>query len=177
MPKRPLSDDFVVSDTEDTAAPASKPIKKAKANPTQSAAPSTAQQKDDNGDPYWPLNASGTRRVTLNTFHGKTMVNVREYYEKDGAMLPGKKGISLVMEQWAALVTLLPQIENVLSSMGETVPRPDFSTDGVAGVGADGVEVEQGSKMKGGKVKSGTAKPNYEDTSDEDAGTVGAASG
>ena len=31
------------------------------------------------------------RRVTVSTFRGKTLVNVREYYEKDGQELPGKK--------------------------------------------------------------------------------------
>lgn len=31
------------------------------------------------------------RKVTLSEFKGKTMVNIREYYEKDGKELPGKK--------------------------------------------------------------------------------------
>jgi hypothetical protein len=31
------------------------------------------------------------RRVTISSFRGKTQVNVREYYEKDGQELPGKK--------------------------------------------------------------------------------------
>lgn len=34
---------------------------------------------------------SGKRRVGVQEFKGKVMVNVREYYEKDGQMLPGKK--------------------------------------------------------------------------------------
>ena len=44
---------------------------------------------DANGDPYWEL--SRLRRVTVSSFKGKTLVNVREYYEKDGQELPGKK--------------------------------------------------------------------------------------
>lgn len=44
---------------------------------------------DTNGDPYWEI--SRQRRVTVSTFRGKTMINVREYYEKDGQDLPGKK--------------------------------------------------------------------------------------
>ena len=27
----------------------------------------------------------------MQEFKGNTMINIREYYEKDGAMLPGKK--------------------------------------------------------------------------------------
>ena len=34
---------------------------------------------------------SRTRRIGISSFKGNTMVNIREYYEKDGAMLPGKK--------------------------------------------------------------------------------------
>ena len=44
---------------------------------------------DSNGDPYWEI--SRLRRVTVSSFKGRTMVNVREYYEKDGLELPGKK--------------------------------------------------------------------------------------
>lgn len=44
---------------------------------------------DSNGDVYWEL--SRLRRVTVSQFKGKTMVNVREYYERDGEELPGKK--------------------------------------------------------------------------------------
>lgn len=44
---------------------------------------------DANGDRYWEI--SKMRRVTISSFRGRTMVNVREYYEKDGQELPGKK--------------------------------------------------------------------------------------
>lgn len=49
----------------------------------------TASQTDSNGDRYWEI--SKMRRVTISSFRGKTQVNVREYYEKDGQQLPGKK--------------------------------------------------------------------------------------
>ena len=41
------------------------------------------------GDVFWEL--SGKRRVGVSEFKGRRMVNVREYYEKEGEMLPGKK--------------------------------------------------------------------------------------
>jgi len=37
------------------------------------------------------LQISKSRRVTISDFKGKTFVNIREYYEKDGKTLPGKK--------------------------------------------------------------------------------------
>lgn len=49
----------------------------------------TTSKTDDNGDRYWEI--SKMRRVTVSEFRGKTMVSVREYYEKDGKELPGKK--------------------------------------------------------------------------------------
>lgn len=49
----------------------------------------TPSKVDANGDQYWEV--SKMRRVTVSSFRGKTMVNVREYYEKDGQELPGKK--------------------------------------------------------------------------------------
>jgi hypothetical protein len=51
-----------------------------------------ARKEDSNGDIYWEI--SKMRRVTISSFRGKTMVNIREYYEKDGEELPGKKVFS-----------------------------------------------------------------------------------
>jgi hypothetical protein len=56
--------------------------KKAKVNTDTS-------KTDSNGDRYWEI--SKMRRVTVSSFRGKTMVNIREYYAKDGQELPGKK--------------------------------------------------------------------------------------
>lgn len=33
----------------------------------------------------------GKKRVTVSEFKGKMLVSVREFYEKEGQMLPGKK--------------------------------------------------------------------------------------
>ncbi len=43
---------------------------------------------------------SKTRRVQISQYSGKHMLNIREYYEKDGKMLPGKKvGSELLLWQ------------------------------------------------------------------------------
>ena len=51
---------------------------------------------------------SNTRRITVSEYNKNNMVSIREYYEKDGNMLPGKKVstsmkrrlIELVADQW-----------------------------------------------------------------------------
>lgn len=50
----------------------------------------------------WQLDAK--RSVTINDFRGKKLIDIREYYEKDGKNLPGKKGISLSLVQFKALL-------------------------------------------------------------------------
>jgi hypothetical protein len=50
---------------------------------------STGSKTDSNGDVYWEL--SKLRRVTVSSFKNRTLVHIREYYEKDGQELPGKK--------------------------------------------------------------------------------------
>lgn len=48
--------------------------------------------------------------MSLSEFKGKHYVAIREYYEKGGQELPGKQGLNLSGDQWAALVAGLPQL-------------------------------------------------------------------
>ena len=79
-------DGFVASDNDTANRPPKKP------RTTKSL--STASLVDAQGETYWEL--SRARRVTISNFKGKTFVNIREYYEKDGKDLPGKKVRSYV---------------------------------------------------------------------------------
>lgn len=55
----------------------------------------------DRQDLTYVLELTNKRRVTISSFNGAFMVNIREYYERDGQLLPTKKGISLLPPQWS----------------------------------------------------------------------------
>ncbi|KAI9783481.1 MAG: hypothetical protein M1816_001363 [Peltula sp. TS41687] len=145
------------SDEDDTKR---KQTKKTKVDKSKSARSSSAAAAvpgggalDDHGAEYWEL--SNHRRVGVDKFKGKYMINIREYYEKDGQMLPGKKGISLPIDQYAALIAVLPHMETVLKEKGEEVPRPVYGED-------DGKDDGKAS------TKARKRKRNIEATSEEE---------
>ncbi|KAF2753624.1 PC4-domain-containing protein [Pseudovirgaria hyperparasitica] len=143
------------SEASDSPEPKTKKAKgSAKAGPHGS-------KLDSKGEPYFEL--AKMRRVTVSEFKGKALVNIREYWEKDGDLLPGKKGISLTIEQYTALLESIPGIEALLKKQGEDVPRVSY--DEPATSKADDAEDE--------KDKEESPKPsksNIEATSDEDEG-------
>jgi hypothetical protein len=53
---------------------------------------------------------SSMRKACISTFKGKHYVNVREYYEKDGSLAPGSKGLALEQSHWNVLTGLLPRL-------------------------------------------------------------------
>ena len=60
-----------------------------------------------NGETLWKL--GGSKFASVSDFKGKRMVGLREHYQKEGSgWLPGKKGISLSIEQFEALVAGAP---------------------------------------------------------------------
>lgn len=82
-------DDFVVSDNEGPGRSKKAKRETNKKQSQTSTGGNGSAKVDSNGDIYWEI--SRLRRVTISTFRGKTMVNIREYYEKEGQELPGKK--------------------------------------------------------------------------------------
>ena len=59
--------------------------------------------------------ALDTRRfVSVSSFHGKSLVDIREFYVDGGELKPGKKGISLTTEQWEKLGQDIDGVSNSL---------------------------------------------------------------
>ena len=78
------------------------PPKKGKAGPT----------KTEDGEPSWELDRQ--RVLKVRNFKGKVLIDIREYYEKDGKQLPGKKGISLSAAQWQKLKDAIPEVDEAI---------------------------------------------------------------
>jgi hypothetical protein len=76
------------------------------------------------------------KRVSISSYSGKWLVDLREYYERDGQMRPGKKGISLPPDQWAKLCAVEMELTRRLEAMGGGTstaaapsPAPAHATD------------------------------------------------
>ena len=59
------------------------------------------------------------RRCSVSKFKGRVFVNIREYYEKDGRLLPGAKGAALSAEAAAILVANAEKIDERVRELGE----------------------------------------------------------
>jgi len=138
---------FVSND--DGNAPKSKKSKKA-----------ASKAKDKNESKFWELSCSKTpRRVEVSEFKGSKLVNIREFYQKDDEYLPGKKGISLSIDQYKALVKAIPEINASLRSHG-------IEVEGSEEIEEDESEEEAKPKKKTKARKE--EKLNIEATSDEE---------
>ncbi|KAI9893320.1 MAG: hypothetical protein M1814_000450 [Vezdaea aestivalis] len=144
-PDSPDLKDFVVKDEDDFDTKAERPKSK--------------KQKADFGgtkegeDTYWEI--SRNRRVTVSKFKGSTVVSIREVYEKDGKMLPGKKGITLPLEQFTVLASIIPEVDAMLADSGEKSTDTEEPVD---------KKSKKAKKEKAAKSK----KNNFEATSDEE---------
>jgi len=84
--------------------PLAKKVKKAPAQKKQgttSGAGNLVVHSTSEGDKYIELGKK--KRATVRSFKGTPLIDIREFYGADGDEKPGKKGISLTLEQWETL--------------------------------------------------------------------------
>lgn len=109
MPKtKDLSDSDSDSGPEDRLPPPKK--KKVEKKPEKK----PTAKSSGSGDQENMFQLSKMRYATVSEFRGKVMVGIREYYEADGELRPGRKGISLNLEQWKRLKDSIPEIEEAI---------------------------------------------------------------
>ena len=60
---------------------------------------------------YFKVKENPPRFISRSEFKNKVSLNIREYYEKDGKILPGKKGINLSKEEFDLLLEHLEEIK------------------------------------------------------------------
>ncbi|CAH1427099.1 unnamed protein product [Lactuca virosa] len=72
---------------------------------------------DDSGDDdtIFICDVSKNRRVSVRNWQGRVFVDIREFYVKDGKQMPGKKGISLSIDQWKELRAHVDEIDKALA--------------------------------------------------------------
>ncbi|KAF5869678.1 putative transcriptional coactivator p15 protein [Botrytis fragariae] len=180
------SDGGFVSD-DDGAVRKSKKSKTTKATKATTAAKPTSSSSAIS--PSWDLSTGRTpRKIELSDFKGQTLINIREFYEKDGNVLPGKKGISLTVDQYKNFLKSIPQINANLKKKGidvspdeeeaeedeEEVELDDEEEDEEEEAVETDSEADKKSKCKNKKVKPEAQKgkkgkkENIEATSDEE---------
>ncbi|PON86219.1 Transcription factor [Trema orientale] len=71
--------------------------------------------KTDDSDDVVVCEISKNRRVSVRNWNGRIVVDIREFYLKDGKQLPGKKGISLTMDQWNILRDHVEEIDKAVN--------------------------------------------------------------
>ncbi|KAK6536767.1 hypothetical protein TWF281_000982 [Arthrobotrys megalospora] len=126
--KKPFTKRSYNNDDDETSSKRFKASTTASSSSAASKPPDGARHVDEEGNFYWDLGGKG-RRVTVSEFMGNVMVSVREYYEKDGKSLPGKKGISMTLDQFNQLIRVLPALEEAIGQKSSNgVVRPIYTT-------------------------------------------------
>ncbi|KAL0110597.1 hypothetical protein PUN28_013882 [Cardiocondyla obscurior] len=83
--------------------------------PSKDEKKSAKKPKVDEEDTIWDL--GNNRQVNVRNFKNKYYVDIREmYYDKDGDLKPGKKGICLTMQQWRKFMDVVEDVDKMAKS-------------------------------------------------------------
>mmetsp|Transcript_244 Transcript_244/g.336 ORF Transcript_244/g.336 Transcript_244/m.336 type:complete len:125 (+) Transcript_244:46-420(+) len=76
-------------------------------------------KRNADGEAYFEI--SSKRRASVRKWKGKVFIDFREFYEKDGKDLPGKKGISFSIDQYEMLSKIIKggSIDKEIKALGK----------------------------------------------------------
>ena len=57
------------------------------------------------------------RRITVHKFKGQIKVDIREFYDDKGVMKPGKRGISLSLDNWKKFKGFIDNIDESIDNL------------------------------------------------------------
>ncbi|KAK9325004.1 transcriptional Coactivator p15-domain-containing protein [Lipomyces orientalis] len=110
---------------------------------------SAADDEDDesNGSSVLDIDIGKRKRLIVRDFKGTPLIDIREFYSKanpDGSevWLPGRKGISLTIDVWEAVVAHIGDIENAIQKL----TQGEIDTNGEAA--NDDLKLETGAEIK-----------------------------
>ncbi|XP_020284205.1 activated RNA polymerase II transcriptional coactivator p15 [Pseudomyrmex gracilis] len=111
----PKSKEYVSSSDDSEEETKSKKKKQKKQRTSDEDKPLPKKAKTEDEESVWDL--GNNRQVNVRNFKGKYYVDIREmYYDKDGDLKPGKKGICLTMQQWRKFMDAIHEIDKVAKS-------------------------------------------------------------
>lgn len=114
----PKSKEFVDSSDSESGSDAEPKQKKKKVEKKKSkeSKPKSKSKSGSSGDETM-IELGKMRYATVGEFRGRKMVNIREFYEADGELRPGKKGIALSEDQWKKLKSSVDKIDEALEEL------------------------------------------------------------
>lgn len=127
---RPLSEEFINDSDEETAkqvaSKKSRTLNESEAATPKhsldktvfiSGIPEVKPEKNSDGEIFFEI--APKRRITLRKWKGKDLIDIREFWsdakgDEEQQLQPGKKGISLTVDQWRRILELAPSINKHL---------------------------------------------------------------
>ncbi|XP_015763952.1 PREDICTED: RNA polymerase II transcriptional coactivator KIWI-like [Acropora digitifera] len=79
----------------------------------------TADEKSSSskGEDNFSFPLADRRKISVREFKGKVYVDIREFYESDGELKPGKKGIMLQISQWEKLKEHIDDVDEAIKQI------------------------------------------------------------
>lgn len=76
---------------------------------------SSSSSRNDEDENSWSLGKN--RFLKVREFKGKFYVDIREFYDDNGEMKPGRKGISLSLEQWNTVKNCIDDVDAAIKRL------------------------------------------------------------